>query len=68
MTLYEKLKDVAPIESIKESQPHNYLEVINILQNKSQILISLYEATTIYWVFYPLDVFDLTRYYDLFKE
>ena len=37
------------------------------LKSKDLHAITLYDATTIFWVYYPLDVFCLTRFYDLFE-
>ena len=68
MKLYVQLKSKEALLQIKNTQPEHYREVIEILSKYYNLhAITLYDATTIFWVYYPLDVFCLTRFYDLFE-
>ena len=67
MKLYDRLKSKEALIRTKNNNPHDYEEAFATLINKDLGNITLYEATTIFWIYYPLDTFCLTRFYDLFK-
>lgn len=69
MTLYNQLKTKEAVIGLKTTHEPNFEEVMAMLEKYDNLhTISLYEATTIFWVYYPLDCFCLTRFYDLFKN
>ena len=68
MKLYNQLNSKEALLVEKNKNPRGYEEAIEILNKYDNLhTIALYEATTIFWIYYPLDVFCLTRFYDLFK-
>tara|TARA_R110001606_G_scaffold268556_3_gene417281 strand:- start:1210 stop:1422 length:213 start_codon:yes stop_codon:yes gene_type:complete len=67
MKLYDRLKSKEALIRTKNTQPALYEESIEVLNSHYNLFyITLFEATTIFWIYYPLDVFCLTRFYDLF--
>ena len=66
--LFEKLSEQNQ-RKLLESDSLTIREVVESLKrNNYQIQPSVWDATELFWFFYPNKIFDLTAYYNLFKN
>ena len=66
--LFEKLSEQNQIKLL-ESDSLTIREVVESLKKHNyQIQPSVWDATELFWFFYPNRIFDLTVYYNFFKN
>ena len=68
MKLYDRLKSKEDLIEMKGTNLDNYEEVVEILKKREMVYVTLFEATAIFWVYYPLEIFCLTKFWDLFEN
>jgi len=69
MGIYNKLKTKEALLGLKETHPATHEECVRIL-NKYEYVnnMSINEAMELFWVYYPLDPFNYTRFSNLFLD
>ena len=68
MNLYDKLLNKEGFMELGKSAPKSYLNLVEILNNSTYIHdFKLVDAAELYWMFYPTEVFDMTKFFHLFE-
>jgi hypothetical protein len=68
MNLYDRLKDKNKFELLGKQSNVLYTNCVESMQEVTyQHELTIFYASNIYWILYPMDVFDLTRFFNLFE-